>query len=479
MIDAPIIAPLPSGGPDASAMITGGKEHARFDAKLNHWVLNAEPRKTADVLQDATGLADRQTSPDTRSLPTSENALMYLAKNDSPTSVGNTVNRQIAAPDTDTDSNFEQRPPQVFVDAPARIERNTTDPSYRLANRAYQATPTIARTGPNRYWTAWRADNTTADEGPGNFVVLAYSKSGGEGVKEYGYLTYSPNHPGNQVIDPMLWTDPDGRLWLFYGVVGNNKRYDGVGGSWAVVLDNPNAESPVWGEPFRLSYYGVPRRPVKVNEKWYMAVDSWRFSAEYPPLYMNHVGPHLYELDWHKQKIKHISKLPPNNKGQYTGFFETEFVQRSDGSVLALLRSTGGTSQMQYSVSNDLMRTWTPWQDYTVIAPSSSSRAWLGRTPSGHLLLCWNNDLVRRTLTVALSNDDGATYQYKRVIEPDSSDQASYPVVAFGDNGEIFVIYDNGRISKKQIRISKLIEQEIISGTSVPSVKIVSDPAHP
>lgn len=474
-MDAPLIAPLPSGVSDASAIIMDGKEHARFDTKLNHWVLNAEPRKTANVLQGATGQANHQGAPDIRALPTSESALMYLAKDDSLALGSDTAKRQNFA----TASIAEQRPPVVFVDAPARIERNTDDPAYLLANRKYQATPTIARTGPDRYWSAWRADNATADEGPGNFVVLAYSKNGGEAVKEYGYLTYSPSYPGNQVIDPMLWTDPDGRLWLFYGVVGNNKRYDGVGGSWAVISDNPNAKSPVWGEPFRLSYHGVPRHPVKVNDKWYIAADIWRFSAEYPPLYMNHVGPHIYELDWHNQKIKYVSRLPPNNKDQYTGFFETEFVPRSDGSALALIRSKDGSSQMQYSVSNDLMRTWTPWQDYTEVAPSSSSRTWLGRTPSGRLLLAWNNDLVRRTLTVALSDDDGATYPYKRVIEPDASDQASYPVVTFGDNGEIFVIYDYGRISKRQIRISKVLEQDIISGKSVPVVKVVSDPAHP
>lgn len=213
----------------------------------------------------------------------------------------------------------------------------------------------------------------------------------------------------------MLWTDPKGRLWLFYGVVGNNKLYDGVGGAWAVICDDPNAENPKWGEPFRLSYYGDPRRPVKIEDKWYIAVDGWRFSAEYPPESKDHVGPHIYELDWESQKIKHVSQLPPNNNGQYSGFFETEFVQRSDGSVLALLRSLGSNSQMQYSVSRDLMRTWTPWQDYTVTAPSASSRAWLGRTPSGLLLLCWNNDLVRGTLTVGLSDDDGATYRYKKL----------------------------------------------------------------
>lgn len=477
-MDAPFIAPLPSAASNASAIIVGGEELARFDTKLNHWVLNAELRKTANVTQVSASHADRRGDLGVHSLSASENAWVYLAKDSSLASAGDTVKRQVGT-SSDIVSGLERRPPQVFVDAPARIERNTEAPFYRLANRVYQATATIARTGSGRYWAAWRADNTNAGEAPGNFAVLAYSDNDGESVKEYGYLTYSPDYPGNQVIDPMLWTDPDGRLWLFYGVMGNNKGYDGVGGSWGIVSDNPNAEVPVWSEPFRLSYYGVPRRPVKINDKWYMALDGWRHSAEKPPIYMDHVGPHLYELDWRHQKIKHISRLPPNNNGQYSGFFETEFVQRSDGSVLALLRSKSSSSQMQYSVSSDLMRTWTPWQDYTVIAPSSSARSWLGRTPSGRLLLCWNNDLVRRTLTIALSDDDGATYPYRRVIEPDSSIQVSYPVVAFGDNGEIFIIYDNGRISQKQIRISRVVEQEIVAGTSVPRVRVVSDPAKP
>lgn len=460
---------------EASAVIVGDKELARFDTELSRWVLNVEPRKNADVFEGAIGRPDHRDTLDVHSSPASGSAPLYLAKND-PLAPGGDRAKSQGTTESDILSSFDQRPARVFVDSPARIERNTDDPFYRLADRAYQATATIARTGPSRYWTAWRADNTHAAEGPGNFAVLAYSDNGGESVKEYGYLTYSPSHPGNQIVDPMLWTDPKGRLWLFYGVLGDNKLYDGVGGAWVVICDDPNAEDPKWGEPFRLSYYGDPRRPVKIEDKWYIAVDGWRFSSEYPPAYMDHVGPHIYELDWQSQKIKHVSQLPPNNNGQYSGFFETEFVQRSDGSVLALLRSLGSNSQMQYSVSRDLMRTWTPWQDYTVTAPSSSSRAWLGRTPSGLLLLCWNNDLVRGTLTVGLSDDDGATYRYKKIIEPDSSIQVSYPVVSFGEDGEILIIYDNGRDSHKQIRIAKFNENEIISGKSTPSVRVISDP---
>lgn len=214
-----------------------------------------------------------------------------------------------------------------------------------------------------------------------------------------------------------------------------------------------------------------------VNGKWYLAVDGWRFSAEYPPRYMDHVGPHIYEFDWRNQKLKHIAQLPPNNGTGYSGFFETEFVQLAGGRVMALLRWTAGDSGVLVSYSDDLMKTWTPWVNYSVLAPASSSRIWLGRTPSGRLVVCWNNDINRKTLTLGLSNDEGVTYPYRIQLEPNSAGQLTYPVVTFGDNGEIFVIYDNKRTSgKRQIHITKVIEQEVVAGTSVPSVAIVSDP---
>lgn len=468
------ISSLSLNNPAAAVWLVADQDKLVANTRLNRLEVGFDLTRKVDILDVTEGHSDKREYPEFQTLSDSQTALVLG------TNAGNiglqidTISKKITT-EFNFESSIEQRPPTLFVDTPARIERNTASPTYRLSNRVYQATATIARTG-TRYWTAWRADNTTAGEAPGNFAVLAYSDNNCASVTEYGYLTYLPGFPGNQIIDPMLWTDPDGRLWLFYGVIGNNRHYDGVGGSWAVICQNPTAQFPVWGEPFRLSYFGDPRRPVQVNGKWYIALDGWRFSAEEPPRYMEYVGPHIHEIDWRNQKLKHISQLPPNNNGQYSGFFETEFVQRSDGSVLALLRWQGESSQILYSVSTDLMRTWTPWADYTTAAPSSSSRMWLGRTPSGRILLCWNNDTIRRTLTVGLSDDDGATYSYKKIIEPDTTIQVSYPIVAFGDNGDIFVIYDNGRITQRQIRVSRVNEQQIVAGTSTPVVTVISNP---
>lgn len=472
------VSSLKPGATDAAVMLVGTDEKLTIDTLRNIWKLGFTFSRKEDVLDVPEGHSDRRKYPELQTLPDDENALVLGTQDGSVALKIDTVNRRITS-EFSFESTMEQRPPTVFVDVPPRIERNINNPLYRLANRVYQATATIARSGKTRYWTAWRADNVNAGEVPGNFTVMAYSDDNCQTVKEYGYLTYSPAGPDKHMVDPMLWLDPAGRLWLFFGCMGNNKGFDGVQGTWAIICQNPNAEFPVWGQAFRLSHFGDPRRPIEVNGQWYIALDGWRHSADFPPRYMERVGPHIYRIDWQRQKLELISRLPPNNSGQYSGFFETEFMQRSDGSVLALCRSLSKEVETKFSVSTDLMKTWSAWQDYMPISPGSSSRMWLGRSPSGRTVFCWNNDLERKTLTLGISDDDGATYPYKVVLEPDATGQVTYPIVEFGDNGEIYIIYDNERTSgKRQIRIAKVIEQEVVARTSTPVVKIVSNPAN-
>ncbi|WP_281691044.1 sialidase family protein [Pseudomonas sp. PARCl1] len=474
---------------DSVTIISGLDEIANFDTLNNATRFSQKLVRTVDVLDVSSTHTDRAGRPDYEVLDNAADAKVILDRTGLAVLEVDTVEKIIRS-NYPIEYGLEQRPPIVFVDVPPRLERNTNDPDYRLSGRVYQATATIARSGASRYWSAWRADNQFAGEAPGNFTVLAYSDDKNQTVKEYGYFTFTaaddPDNPlpieqragrDKHLVDPMLWLDPDGRLWLFFGVMGNNKHFDGVQGTWAVICQNPNAEFPVWGQPFRLSYFGDPRHPVMVNGKWYLAVDGWRFSAEYPPFYMDRVGPHIYEFDWRNQKLRHVSQLPANNGTGYSGFFETEFVQLADGRVMALLRWTAGDSGVLVSYSSDLMKTWTPWVNYLVLAPAASSRIWLGRSPSGRLLVVWNNDTNRLALTLGLSDDEGVTYPYRIQLEPNSAGQLTYPVVAFGDNGEIFIEYDNQRTAgKRQIHIAKVIEQEVVAGTSVPVITIASDP---
>lgn len=471
------VSSLRTSSKDAAVWIAGTDELARIDTLNKQMELKVGLVKSSDSMLGTSGFSDYRDWEDLRTLPDSQGALVLTDKAGAVALRIDVTNKKVST-EYSFEASVEQRPPTVFVDTPPRLERNTSDPFYTRTGRVYQATATIERSGPGRYWSAWRADNTTNAEAPGNFAVLAYSDDNCQTMKEYGYFTFSPASPDKHLVDPMLWKDPSGNLWLFFGVFGNNKGFDGVQGTWAVICQNPNAQFPVWGRPFRLSYFADPRHPVQINGQWYLMLDGWRHDAAYPPRYMEYVGPRVHKLNWQSQKLEFVSHLPPNNGTSYSGFFETEILQRSDGSVIALLRSLSASVKTLYSISNDMMKTWSPWAEYTVIDPSSSSRMWLGRSPSGRTVFCWNNDAVRRTLTLGLSDDDGATYPYRVLLEPVTSGQVTYPVVTFGDGGEIFVIYDNERTSgKRQIRIAKVLEQEVVAGTSVPVVYIVSNPA--
>ncbi|MDM3891726.1 hypothetical protein [Pseudomonas juntendi] len=232
VLDGAILQALPSDNPNAVIQLIDGAPVGRIDTQRRKHFFDLEINKKSEVLEGDAGHVDRSNFPAYETLPDSVNALTYLCKDGTVAFSIDTLSKKITSC-LDIESSLEARPTWVFVDSPARIERNTQDPVYRLADRNYQATATIAKTGTSRFWAAWRAENKEIDtsqvtsepgEGPGNFAVLAYSDDDCLTVKEYGYLTYSPEFPGNQIVDPMLWTDPDGRLWLFHGVIGNNRN---------------------------------------------------------------------------------------------------------------------------------------------------------------------------------------------------------------------------------------------------------------
>lgn len=94
------------------------------------------------------------------------------------------------------------------------------------------------------------------------------------------------------------------------------------------------------------------------------------------------------------------------------------------------------------------------------------------------MLVAYNNDLVRRTLTLKLSEDDGETFPYSVVLEgADTPESVSYPIIAFGSDGDtIYTTYDYGRGTANEIRITLTKESEIVAGTAVPDINIISGP---
>jgi hypothetical protein len=127
------------------------------------------------------------------------------------------------------------------------------------------------------------------------------------------------------------------------------------------------------------------------------------------------------------------------------------------------------------SVSYDKGKTWTDGERTVIL--NANSRFYIGRTPSGKILLINNEQKntpkhERSNLTVYLSDDDGKTFKYKKML--DDRVGVSYPDVDYCD-GKIYVIYDRGRDIENKFVLSIFTEEEITAENFNPSKKYVLD----
>lgn len=360
---------------------------------------------------------------------------------------------------------FSSEIPSIITGIPA---------GYEEANRKFQGIPTITRSG-SRYWTAWWADKNSTGENHGNFFVIGYSDDNCKTVTQSHILTYPANN-NHKLLDPMLWTNPEsGEVWLFFGSMSKPEQSeDGLIGCWCTVLENPNAARGFsWSLPVKYRNIGDPRRPVRIGGKWMQCIDMYRATIQ--PIYPETAGCEFVEFNPLTKSTVDIGHNTPNNNGAYGGYFETEVIQRMDGSLMSTTRGASSIAGILWrSFSFDGGKTWTAQEAYSALGTVASSRTWLGRLPSGRLLIVYNASTNRKALTIKLSEDDGETWPYSVVLEgADSPQTMSYPIVAF-DGDDIYTIYDYGRDVANEIRVTSVKESEVITGTAVPDINIIS-----
>ena len=153
-----------------------------------------------------------------------------------------------------------------------------------------------------------------------------------------------------------------------------------------------------------------------------------------------------------------------------TYFDEGMAYQRRDGSVRMFART--GLGELAESVSRDNGETWDEARLSGITA--ADTRFYVARTPTGRILLVLNDDAkVRRNMTICLSEDDGATWKYKKCI--DTRKDISYPDCDFYD-GKIYLTYDRERRGAREIFFACFTEEDVMNPDSVIDVKIVSKP---
>jgi hypothetical protein len=118
-------------------------------------------------------------------------------------------------------------------------------------------------------------------------------------------------------------------------------------------------------------------------------------------------------------------------------------LQRRDGTLLALLRPAGSEPRLFSSRSADNGRTWSPAEPTPFFCPHAALDA--ARLADGRIVLAWNRDPARRNpLTLALSEDEGATWPYIRNLVTGEG-AFHYPAIMQTRDGLLHLSFTNNR----------------------------------
>lgn len=371
-----------------------------------------------------------------------------------------------------SDNSFKKEgyEPAAYV---PKIIINPTEEKFLNGNRPWQGVPSISMDKKSgRLWCVFFSGGN--GEGPGNFLVLFTSDNGGKSWVGPKMAVDSGDPPALRVYDGNLWSAPDGKMWLFFSQT--YEYFDGIGGVWATYTENPNSETPDWSTPQRIANGTAINKPIVLsNGDWMISTYIWDMYAKYDPpenkLFANHyadelgseINANVYISRDKGATWEYHGSVPSyeaEKKGDMNDFSESMLVEKKDGTLSMLIRTHLGIEQ---SNSDNGGKTWSP-SKYAGIC-NVASRFHIKRLSSGRMLLVFNNPpdggTVRSHLTAALSDDDGATWKYKLLL--DERENSTYPDAVEANDGTLYISYDCGRHRNGNILMAKICEEDIMA----------------
>jgi predicted neuraminidase len=242
---------------------------------------------------------------------------------------------------------------------------------------------------------------------------------------------------GNGVI----WRAPDGLVWLFYVVRD--------GATWStsrIQFKTSDDDARTWSDGSVLSLEPgtmVRNRPIVLDDGSYL-LPAYKETGGDPEV----VGPESASMVFRFDPKSHAWSEGGRIKST-RGNIQPAIVQLADRSLLAYCRRGGGylhdeVGHVIRSTSRDGGRTWEPGVDSSF--PNPNAAVELIRLRSGSLLLVHNPSMNARTpLTVALSEDEGKTWPYRRNVAEGAGDFAYPSAFQAGDGSVHLVFTSHGR----------------------------------
>ena len=368
---------------------------------------------------------------------------------------------------------------------------------HRIQLRIFQGCPQIEISEGGRLWATWFGSNIQAERAPfhkDQFSVIATSGDDGKTWKEV--FIFDPSELlGAGASDPLLWKDAQGKIRL---VVHRNLDLKGQdefeSSAWEFTMLDPENEYTEWSAPRLLGNKNMSvMKPLVFPDGTILRpLDDFRLVG----------SPDKVRIRFLKEDVTgkpiFVAELPPDPDAS---FAEQMPIIRRDGSLFTFYRARKG---QKFAESFDGGKTWR-LGGYYHTQFSIDTKCVLKPLPSGRVLLVANDvqmkevtgkrifyftdengtehevETARTRMTAYLSEDDAKTFPHKLLLCDDGV--ISYPSVALGKDGSIYIVYDQGRgtIGQHTIFLSKIREADIVAGRLVSGEsflnRIVSRPS--
>ena len=260
--------------------------------------------------------------------------------------------------------------------------------------------------------------------------VLARRSPGSRG---FGQLRVVANTPGKPEGNGVLHQTEHGRLLLIYGTMhGKLDGPPGPGVRWETCdlrMKTSDDRGETWSDVIMInSEQGhVPRcKPIRLSS------GDLVFGTQYKDGYSR-----VWKSGDDGGSWLEVARIPGQKNLHPT------LIERSDGTLLALLRPAGGQRCILQSTSADYGVTWEPAEQTGLDSPSAAIDA--VRLADGRVALAWNHSLEHRNpLTLALSEDAGRTWPHIRDLITGEG-QFHYPAMIQARDGRLHVSFTNNR----------------------------------
>ena len=331
---------------------------------------------------------------------------------------------------------------------------------YNADHRVWQGIPGIARTKGGRTFITFYSGDTK--ETYGNFVVLTKSD---DDINFSEPIAVAHKMGKFRCFDPVSWIDSLDRLWFIWNVMPGEEVM-------AVICDNPDADSLVWGEEFQIGRGIMMNKPLVLSSgEWLFPIAIWKLD-----IYNEFRKSALRDDD---VAASYVYKTSDNGKTfirlggadvKKRTFDEHMLYEMDNGVLRMLVRLQNGIAD---TYSYDRGNTWSKGQTTELGGPSS--RFFIKKLRSGRVLLINHHKFTRRNnLTAFLSDDDGKTFPHSLML--DERDSVSYPDAVEMDDGSIYIVYDRERgcfkssleevyASAREILTAKITEDDIMNGS--------------